>query len=49
VKYFDHFVEQFADITVSRFNIPSFDELKLKEQKIVYSLTQARLSGSNIM
>ena len=46
---FNHFVEQFADIKVLRYNIPGFEELSLKEKKLVYYLTQAGLSGRDIM
>ena len=49
VKEFDHFVEQFADIKVLRYDIPGFQELTLKEKKLVYYLTQAGLSGRDIM
>lgn len=46
---FNHFVEQFADIKVLRYTIPGFEELSLKEKKLVYYLTQAGLSGRDIM
>jgi dipeptidyl-peptidase-3 len=46
---FNHFVEQFADIKVLRYQIPGFEELTLKEKKLVYYLTQAGLSGRDIM
>ncbi len=46
---FDYFVEQFADIKVLRYKIPGFEELSLKEKKLVYYLTQAGLSGRDIM
>ena len=49
IKEFDHFVEQFADIKVLRYNIPGFEELTLKEKKLVYYLTQAGLAGRDIM
>ncbi|MGH1385727.1 dipeptidyl-peptidase 3 family protein [Kordia sp.] len=45
----DFQVEQFADIKVLRYEIPGFDELTLKEKKLVYYLTQAGLSGRDIM
>ncbi len=45
----DFLVEQFADIKVLRYEIPGFNELTLKEQKLVYYLTQAGLSGRDIM
>ena len=43
------FVEQFADIKVLRYEIPQWDELSLKQKKLVYYLTQAGLSGRDIM
>lgn len=46
---FNHFVEDFADIKVLRYTIDGFDELTLKEKKLVYYLTQAGLSGRDIM
>ena len=46
---FKHFVEQFADIKVLRYKIPGFEELSLKEKKLVYFLTQAGLAGRDIM
>ena len=46
---FNHFVEQFSDIKVLRYKIPGFKELTLKEKKLVYYLTQAGLSGRDIM
>jgi dipeptidyl-peptidase-3 len=33
---FDYLVEQFADIKVLRYQIPGWESLTLKEQKIVY-------------
>ncbi len=46
---FDYVVEQFADLKVLRYKIPGWDNLTLKEQKLVYYLTQAGLSGRDIM
>ena len=46
---FDFNVEQFADIKVLRYQIPGWDDLTLKEQKLAYYLTQAGLSGRDIM
>src|SRR5690606_29510973 len=48
-KKFDYVVEQFADLRVLRYQIPGWDNLSLKEQKLVYYLTQAGLSGRDIM
>jgi dipeptidyl-peptidase-3 len=46
---FNYLVEQFADIKVLRYQIPSWDDLTIKEQKLVYYLTQAGLEGRDIM
>jgi len=48
-KEFDYLVDQFADIKILRYKIPGFEELTLKEKKFVYYLTQAGLSGRDIM
>ncbi|GAA4271016.1 dihydrofolate reductase [Aquimarina gracilis] len=46
---FEYVVEQFADLKILRYKIPGWDNLSLKEQKLVYYLTQAGLSGRDIM
>lgn len=46
---FNYSVEQFADIKILRYKIPGWDKLTLKEQKLVYYLTQAGLAGRDIM
>ncbi|WP_432413008.1 dipeptidyl-peptidase 3 family protein [Rasiella sp. SM2506] len=46
---FEYQVEQFADIKLLRYQIPSWEDLTLKEQKLVYYLTQAGLAGRDIM
>ncbi|MDR6843503.1 dipeptidyl-peptidase 3 family protein [Flavobacterium granuli] len=45
----DFFVEQFSDIKVLRYQIPGWQNLTLKEQQLVYYLTQAGNSGRDIM
>ncbi|HET8886172.1 MAG TPA: dihydrofolate reductase [Salinimicrobium sp.] len=45
---FDYTVEEFADIKVLRYQIPGWEDLSLKEQKLVYYLVQAGLSGRDI-
>ena len=47
-KPLDVVVEQFADIKVLRYQIPGWDNLSLKEQKLVYYLVQAGTSGRDI-
>jgi len=46
---FDYNVEQFADIKILRYQIPGWEDLSLKEQKLVYYLTEAGLAGRDIM
>lgn len=46
---FDYMVDQFADLKILRYQIPGFEDLTLKEQKLVYYLTQAGLAGRDIM
>ena len=46
---FPFMVEQFSDLKVLRYQIPGWENLTLKEQKLVYFLTQAGLSGRDIM
>ena len=48
-KEFSYNVEQFADIKILRYKIPGWDNLTLKEQKLVYYLTEAGLAGRDIM
>lgn len=45
---FDFNVEQFSDIKILRYQIPGWDNLTLKEQKLVYYLGQAGLAGRDI-
>ncbi|MBT0608257.1 dipeptidyl-peptidase 3 family protein [Aequorivita echinoideorum] len=49
VSDFNYEVEQFGDVKILRYKIPSWDQLSLKEQKLVYYLTQAGLAGRDIM
>jgi dipeptidyl-peptidase-3 len=46
---FNFNVEQFADIKILRYQIPGWENLTLKEQKLVYYLTEAGLAGRDIM
>ena len=45
---FEYVAEQFADIKVLRYQIPVWENLTLKEQKLVYYLTQAGYSVRDI-
>ena len=46
---FEYSLEEFSDIEILRYDIPGWNNLTLKEQKLVYYLTQAGLSGRDIM
>ncbi len=46
---FEYKVDEFADLKVIRYQIPGWDELTLKEKKLVYYLTEAGLAGRDIM
>ncbi|OZV67970.1 dipeptidyl-peptidase 3 family protein [Winogradskyella aurantia] len=46
---FNYNVEQFADIKILRYQIPGWENLSLKEQKLVYYLVEAGLAGRDIM
>ena len=45
----DRQVDRFADIQVLRYEIKDFDKLTLKQKKLVYYLSQAGLSGRDII
>ena len=49
VENFPFMVEQFADLKILRYQLPGWESLSLDEQKLVYYLTQAGLSGRDIM
>jgi dipeptidyl-peptidase-3 len=42
-------VDDFADIQVLQYQIPGWDQLSLEDKKLVYYLTQAGLSGRDII
>ena len=46
---FEHIAEQFADIRVLRYRVPGFEELPLQQKKLAYFLSQAALSGRDII
>ncbi len=48
-KDFNWNPENFADKKIIRYRIPGFDQLSLEQKKLVYYLTQAGLSGRDIM
>ncbi len=42
-------VDEFSDIQVLKYNIPDWEQLSLDDKKLVYYLTQAGLSGRDII
>jgi dipeptidyl-peptidase III len=42
-------VDRFADIKVMRYQVPGFEGLSLRQKKLVYYLSQAALSGRDIL
>ncbi len=46
---FQYFVEQFADLKVMRYRLPSFEQLSLQQKKLVYYLSEAALCGRDII
>lgn len=46
---FDYKVDRFADIEVLRYKVPGFEDLSLKQKKLIYFLTEAALAGRDIM
>lgn len=49
VTAFEFSVDQFADIEVLRYQIPGWENLSLKEQTLVYYLSQAGYAGRDII
>lgn len=46
---FEYVADTFADKRILRYRIPDFDKLTLEQRKLVYYLTQAGLSGRDII
>ena len=46
---FQYMTEQFSDFKIIRYQIPAWDELSLDNKKLSYYLTQAGLSGRDMM
>jgi dipeptidyl-peptidase-3 len=46
---FEYFVEQFEDIRVLRYQLPGFEFLTIQQKKLIYYLSQAALSGRDIL
>ena len=41
--------EQFADLKILRYQVPGFDTLPLQQKRLLYFLSQAALSGRDII
>ena len=48
-KNFNYFIDQFEDIRVLRYQLPGFEFLTLQQKKLIYYLSQAALSGRDIL
>ena len=46
---YEVFVDRFADVEVLRYEVPGFNDLSLKQKKLVYYLSQAALVGRDII
>ena len=49
IKEFKVQVDRFADIEILRYQVPGFNDLSLRQKKFVYYLSQAALSGRDII
>jgi dipeptidyl-peptidase-3 len=47
-KTFEHISEQFADLRILRYQIPSFNELTLQQKTLLYYLSEAALCGRDM-
>ena len=46
---FNYLLEQFADIKIMQFEVPGFENLTLKQKKLIFNLSQAALCGRDIL
>ena len=46
---FQYLTEQFADLKMIRYKVPGFENLDLRQKKLIYFLSQASLSGRDII
>ena len=46
---FQYLTEQFADLKMIRYQVPGFEKLDLRQKKLIYFLSQASLSGRDII
>jgi dipeptidyl-peptidase-3 len=49
IDNFNYFIDQFEDIRVLRYQLPGFEFLTLQQKKLIYYLSQAALSGRDIL
>ena len=42
-------IDQFADIKIMRYQVPGFEELSVQQKKLIYYLSEAALSGRDII
>lgn len=46
---FNYNVDRFADIEVLRYKVPGFENLSLQQKKLIYFLTEAAITGRDIL
>ncbi len=46
---FEYVVDRFADVEVMRYQVDNWDEMTLRQKKLLYYLSQAALAGRDIM
>ena len=46
---FNYNADRFADIEVLRYQVPDFENLSLRQKKLVYYLTEAAITGRDIL
>ena len=46
---FQYLTEQFSDLKMIRYQVPGFEKLDLRQKKLIYFLSQASLSGRDII
>lgn len=49
VADFDYVVDRFADMQILRYRVPDIEKLTLRQQEMLYYLTEAALQGRDIM
>jgi len=49
VEDFKYSVDKFADIEILRYRVPDFEQLSLKQKELIYFLSEAALSGRDIL